>query len=389
MRSFQAISLSLLALPICCCAVFGQDLPSDAPANDKAESKFYSAEDGWLDVSGFLKEKYGFLPLVVPITEPAVGYGAAGGLVFLSKPLPRGSDDLIRPNITFVGGMGTENGTKGLMAADMRYWLGGRLQTLAGLLFASVNLDFHGIGNSSELAAHPLSYNIKPHGGTLQGKARLGNSRLWAGLSYAFSSTEVNFDAPPGTQGVPNVPHESKAGGLTPSLTYDSRDNIFTPNRGTYVDVSAGLFSEALGGDSEFQRVRLTLLQFIPLHRKLTLGLRGDVAASFGNEPFYLRPYIGLRGAPALRYQGEEIAQIETELRWQFWERFSVVGFGGGGAAWNHFEQFSSSQAIATGGFGFRYELAREYGIHLGFDLAFAPNNTVFYMQVGSAWARP
>lgn len=43
------------------------------PADAKEPSKFYSAEDGWLDVSGFLDEKYGFLPVVVPITEPAVG----------------------------------------------------------------------------------------------------------------------------------------------------------------------------------------------------------------------------------------------------------------------------------------------------------------------------
>ena len=50
--------------------------PPDTPA---APSKFFSAEDGWADVSGFLDEAYGFLPVVIPITEPAVGYGAAGG----------------------------------------------------------------------------------------------------------------------------------------------------------------------------------------------------------------------------------------------------------------------------------------------------------------------
>jgi hypothetical protein len=51
-----------------------------APAVTNAPSKFRSAEDGWPDASGFLDEKYGFLPVVIPITEAAVGYGAAGGL---------------------------------------------------------------------------------------------------------------------------------------------------------------------------------------------------------------------------------------------------------------------------------------------------------------------
>jgi hypothetical protein len=40
------------------------------------------------------------------------------------------------------------------------------------------------------------------------------------------------------------------------------------------------------------------------------------------------------RGVPAMRYLGEEMAQIETELRWQFWKRLSVVGFAGTGETW-------------------------------------------------------
>jgi hemolysin activation/secretion protein len=83
------------------------------------------------------------------------------------------------------------------------------------------------------------------------------------------------------------------------------------------------------------------------------------------------------------------MAQIEGELRWQFWQRFSVVGFVGTGAAWNDFEHYESSQSIGTGGTGFRYELARKYGLHAGLDLAFGPDNTAVYIQVGSAWMRP
>jgi hemolysin activation/secretion protein len=90
-----------------------------------------------------------------------------------------------------------------------------------------------------------------------------------------------------------------------------------------------------------------------------------------------------------MRYLGEEAAQIEAELRWQFWKRFSLVGFVGGGAAWNDLEHFHSTQTIVTGGVGFRYELARKYGIHMGLDVAIGPDNTAVYVQVGSAWARP
>lgn len=377
----------LLAIVLIARAACGQ--VTNAPVATNAPSNLRSAEDGWLDVSGFLDEKYGFLPIVIPITEPAVGFGAGGGLTFISSPLGGGKDGHGRPNISAVGGFGTENGSWGAFAGDMRYWLDDRLQTLAGIMYASVNLDFYGVGDDPALAGRSLGYNLEPVGGMLQAKYRLGGSRVWAGLGYAFATTQVSFDAPAGTPGLPTFSSESDVGGLTPSLTFDSRDNIFTPKRGTYVEALAGLFSEALGGDDEFQRAQIIAMHFVPLSEKVFLGLRGQVAASFGDEPFYLRPFIGLRGVPVMRYQGEEMAQVEAELRWQFWERFSVVGFVGTGVAWNDFESFESSQSVVTGGTGFRYELARKYGLHAGVDIAFGPDNTAVYIQVGSAWMRP
>ena len=150
-----------------------------------------------------------------------------------------------------------------------------------------------------------------------------------------------------------------------------------------------GVFSPVLGGDDQFERVQLVAIQYVPLVPTLYLGLRGDAAAVFGDAPFYLKPFVSLRGAPIMRFQGNEAASIEAELRWQFWRRFSVVAFGGFGAAWNDFARFKAVTTVPTGGVGLRYEIARKYGIHMGLDLAFGPDNTAVYVQVGSAWARP
>lgn len=90
-----------------------------------------------------------------------------------------------------------------------------------------------------------------------------------------------------------------------------------------------------------------------------------------------------------MRYQGEDVGQMEAELRWQFWKRFSVVGFVGGGAAWNDFQRFEEAQTVLAGGTGFRYELSRKHGIHIGVDVAVGPADPAIYIQVGSAWMRP
>jgi len=389
---FAAALAAALACAVSCVGAPARvvsDDPSIPEVATNAPSKFRSPEDGWLDISSFVDQAYGFVPLVIPITEPAVGYGAAAGLAFIDKPKSEDRAGFGRPNITTMGGMATQNGSWGLLAADSRHWLDDRLQTLVGLAYASVNLDFYGIGGNGLLKNHPLRYNLEPLGGVVQTKYRLGDSPWWAGLGYALAATQVRFDAPSVTPGLPPFQRDSQVGGLSPSMTYDSRDNIFTPRRGTYVETTAGCFSQALGGSDEFQQANLVAMQYVPLHPKWTLGLRGDASSSFGAAPFYVRPAISLRGVPAMRYQGEQVAQAEAELRWQFWKRFSVVGFGGGGAAWDHFDRFEKSQTVVTGGTGFRYELARKYGLHMGVDVAFGPASPACYVQFGSAWMRP
>ena len=93
------------------------------------------------------------------------------------------------------------------------------------------------------------------------------------------------------------------------------------------------VFAPGLGADEDYQRGSLVGMYFRPLSSKLFLGLRGQYTATFGDPPFFVQPYVALRGAPAMRYQGEEVAQAEAELRWQFWKRFSMVGFAGTGKA--------------------------------------------------------
>ena len=90
-----------------------------------------SAEDGWLDMSDFIDQAYGFLPIIIPITEPAVGLGAVAALAFIDKQNSEAGAGFGRPNISLVGGLATENGSRGLILGDIRYWLDDRLQTLS------------------------------------------------------------------------------------------------------------------------------------------------------------------------------------------------------------------------------------------------------------------
>ena len=127
MRAIHAMS-TLIALTLCASPAAAQIAIEKPPDTTPAPSKFRSADDGWLDVSGFLDEIYGFLPVVIPITEPA-GYGAAGGWLLPQPAIGRReAPSFGRPDITLVGGLGTENGSWGILAGDVRHWLGDRLR---------------------------------------------------------------------------------------------------------------------------------------------------------------------------------------------------------------------------------------------------------------------
>ena len=380
-----AVCLCVLpALP----AAAGDDPKQESPAA-KPPSKYISPEDGWLDLSAWLDEPYGFVPIVWPVTEPAVGYGAGVGLAFVGKPGSDAPAGFGRPNVTAVAGMYTDNGSWGGAVADLREWRNEQLQTFVAVVLASVNLDFYGIGENSILKDHPLTYNLEPVGGQAGAKYRLGRSRLWAGLNYQYFTTQVSFEAPPETPGLPAFQRDSRIGGLTPTLTFDSRDTIFTPSRGTYVEAGASFWAEFLGGDDDFQTGYIVAMQYLPLHPKLDLGLRGDLNLSFGDAPFYMRPFIDMRGVPKMQYQGEHAAKLEVELRWQFWKRFSLVGFLGEGVAWIDLDRVEKQRTVTAGGTGFRYELARKYRLHMGVDVAFGQDGPAFYVQFGSAWMRP
>lgn len=363
---------------------------TDTSSWAEAKSRFIDPKDGWLDVSGFLDTAYGFVPLVIPITEPAVGYGAAGALVFIDRKPPDASGREQRPNVAVVGALGTENGTQGAFAAHLGTWLDGRLHTLVGVADADVNLDFFGLGSDRTPRGSGVPYTVSARGALAGGNYKLGESSFWVGLRYALAKTTLSFDLPPpNLPGIATTDSDLRLGALTPSLTFDTRDNFFSPTRGWYLDVSVPVFSEAFGSDRDFEKATLTAIRYQPLSRSLFFSARGTASASSDGTPFYLRPFVMLRGVQALRYQGDQAGEVEGELRWQFLPRFSLVGFGGAGAARGADGRTTSTQTVTSGGAGFRYLIARTYGLQLGMDVGFGPNEPILYVVFGTAWIRP
>ena len=365
-------------------------------ASGAAVAQFTDPEDGALDASEFIIDKKGFLPVPVLITEPAVGYGAGLGLLFVRnsirerKEAQQGdpqSSHVAPPDVFgFVLGA-TENGTKfggggGMFSFDDDRW-----RYRGGVAKAEVNLDFYGAGGRLGTAERKLGYTLDMLASSQQVLRRLGDTSSFAALRWVWFDSQASFDASRPQPVLPPASLAARSSGLGVALEYDSRDNIFTPSRGWLATVEPTFYSPAIGSDNKYEIYKARALAWTPLSDRFVLGGRVDARAARGDVPFYQLPYIELRGVPAFRYQDDNVALAEAELRWDASARWALVGFVGGARTWGAGgTKFSDSGTVVAKGAGFRYLIARRLGVYMGADIARGPEETAFYIQVGSAW---
>ena len=361
---------------------------TEIDAKRTGRARFFDPQDGQLDLSYFLENPRGFLPIPIVVTEPAVGYGAGGAGMFLRPRREAGDEGWARPDISAVGAFATENGTWGAFGGDASRWFEGRLRTLVGAGAGQFNLDFYGRGGGPSSLNESVRYSLQFTGAVAQANWQLAPKSPWAvGVRYVYA----DVDPKPRDSTFQSLADQVRVKVSAPSavVEYDTRDNVFTPTRGIYAESSFLASREALGASDDFERFQQVLIAWHPLTQDVTLGARLNYAWSSDGTPFFLRPFIQLRGVPAVRYQGDQAGSIEVEARWQFYGRWSVVAFGGAGATRTERQSSTITQSVGSGGLGFRYELASKFGMHAGIDVAHSPGTTALYFVVGNAWFRP
>jgi hypothetical protein len=367
------------------------EIVSDAAAQDDkrtGKARFFDPADGQLDLSYFLENPKGFLPIPIVITEPAVGYGGGIAGMFLRPRREAGDEGWSRPDISGVGAFATQNGTWGAFGGDATRWVDGRLRTLVGAARAR---------EPRLLRARPRAcerQRSRQVFAAIQRRGRAGQlaARAEVGVVRRDALRLRQRRAEPARQSRVPRPGRSRPrqGVGTDGRARDrhARQRVHADERRLRRVVVPRIAGSA-GRERRLRALRAGPARLASACARRHARARANYAWSSDGTPFFLRPYVQLRGVPAMRYQGDQAASLEVEARWQFIGRWSAVVFGGGGTTRTEKSLFSATQNVGSGGVGFRYEIASRFGLHVGIDVAHSPGTTAFYLVVGNAWFRP
>jgi hypothetical protein len=374
-----------------------------APATDNSEqqlpgeqdsfwSQFKDKEDNHVDLSSWLIENaYGFLPVPIIITEPAVdnGLGLAG--VFFHKPKPGDVPDemegkFLITDITAVAAAYTGNDSWFVGGAHFNTMRKDTMRYTGILGYADINLDFYGSEGNLPPPAPGESVRFNATGAFTDQKfeIRAGKSNWFLGGEWRYMNTEVSF---------PNSPvldvlfgGDQTISGIGGFGHYENVNSRQTPTKG-FTALLSGLWNdEAVGSDFDYNELKWELRQYFTFKEKWTLAWRFDGARTDGDVPFYMEPYVNIEGIPALRYQGPTAATAELRGGYNFTPRWRAIAFGGGGRVGDNISDLGSAPSNNAVGVGFRYMLAKIMGLQVGLDVARGPEDTYVYLVTGSSW---
>ncbi|WP_075603572.1 BamA/TamA family outer membrane protein [Saccharicrinis aurantiacus] len=382
-------TLSLLIIILITSGIQAQNDSITSPSKKKGKISMRDPVDNSFDLSSFLLEHRGLLPVPMIITEPAVGYGGGGALLYFHTR-KKEYKTYVPPNVSGIAGFGTENKTWGAGAFHSHIFGENRVRTITAVFKPDVWINYYG-NNNPILSKNPINLNMDAWLIYQSVQYRLSTSKFYIGASYLYFNNQMRIDTIPGkplvNEIIKRLEKKSVISTLKPMIEYDSRDNVFTPTKGIDAILAYNYSAKWLGADEDYGVIDTDIKGFVPFGDKTYSTWKFTGSYLVGDAPFYAYPFIQMRGIPAMRYQSDNVMVAETEWRYNVYKRWSLVGFTGAGKAFQSFDTFEEIDWAYTIGTGFRYEIARMLGVHMGTDFAWGNGEDfAFYIVFGSSF---
>ncbi len=326
------------------------------------------------------------LPVLFYLPETGLGYGALGIGTFRFKEETAES----RPSSTQLAISYTTKNQLLLFAPYELYWDEEKWRVVGELGFYKYFYNFYGVGINAEeenFETYEISF---PR--LRVSVLREVVSNISIGMGYEL---DVFYDLGIEQGGIleaSNVIGKDGAGtvsNLGIQAFYDSRDDIFQPAKGFFVQASAFTAVDFLGSSFSYSKFSFDVRHYQRIKGQHILASNFFVANSGRGTPFFNLNYLGsnrTRGFNDRRYQDNAELSMVAEYRFPISGRFGGAVFGSTGTVSNDFDGlFSSRYRNALGG-GIRYTINKKDGIRIRIDYGFSEEGSNLYFTVREAF---
>ena len=316
------------------------------------------------------------IPIAVPITEPAVGYGLVAGLMYF---IPKEDSKLQSDMIIGAAGL-TTNGTWFAGGGYLGFWNEENLKYTGFIGYGQITMDYYGFGEDI-----PVQFDQNVLMFLQQMNFRIGASDFFLGTKYQLTQIKIP-EKRAEDLGVNANDFNLLNSGISLIAEFDNLNNFLSPTKGTIIHLSYDQNLKILGSNRNWGTVNYFSHFYHPMNDYWIPSLRLASQLSTGDAPFYAFPYVDLRGVPALRYQGKLTVVAETEQLFNFAKRWDAVAFTGISAAFKSLDELINEDIVWNVGIGARFLTSESLGVKIGADIARGPEDYAFYISIGSAW---
>ncbi len=333
------------------------------------------------------KRKGEFVIAPLPSRSPLLGWSLGVPALYIYKPKNAQKED--RPWVSGVAGFYTETDSYGL-GAFQKMSVGGDKWRIIGSVFgAQLKYDYFGIGGNQDFV---LPIDQKVSVGLAEALRNILIPDLFFGLRYTYSrsdlKTVIGPELIPGQREPLEIAGDYTLSSVAPRVVYDTRDNEFYPRTGWLIEGQVALGLEALGSDTDYEKLELAINDYRSFSDKAVLASRIAINYVDGDAPFFLFPAFGqgadLRGYQTGTFRDRYLFAAQTELRYRITPRNGIVAFVGVGTVDSSFGGWGKT--LPSGGAGYRFVLAPKNDLSFRVDFAWGRDDRQFYVGIGEAF---
>jgi len=171
---------------------------------------------------------------------------------------------------------------------------------------------------------------------------------------------------------------------------FDNRDNINSPYRGYFAEVSYQKSLGFLGSDFDYTKWEIDVRHYLNLGKESVLANRLWMTLASEGVPFFDMAHLSTgtraRGISDRRFINPDIYTFQSEVRIPLFGRFRANIFGSYNIIPEERGQLFDGTNVWTYGLGLRYVLAKENRNCLRLDIAKGKDAVNFYLTVNEAF---